>query len=671
MSHMSSAERSAYARALALAGAALLTLSISGVARPAAAAKASTAKRSAKTAQVKETTSSVQQHSREAVAPSATATPKQTRHNAAQTTQPMSPAARMAAWRAKKLAGRDIGTMGKFLLAVVKGKELREDAFTTYSELVDYLEGGAQSEKRKRELLQDWVMQQVIADILPNYAKSAVPEDVPLPYKTLYEVNVLKRGLREKLESETSPTRQQLDDWTRENAGRFTRPEQVHAYHLFMQVSNDVPTSKPEVVRQRMQEVKRLADEGTSFAQLARKYSEAASRHVGGDIGWISRRMPIGPEAKPMNIVLENAVFALKPGQVSDILQTSHGLHLMYCADRVTTYVPTTDDLITSRILPRSAQVQLLRKKWQDGIKAARERYGASLVFDVAKGEALTTNVPVVKIKGQTWTLRQLEELYGSRFTQAYRMRSQTTSTLSAFFEEVLNELAGVYWALEEGVDKLPTVKRDLEWAGDRARLKGILPRYIEDTYPITEQVLRKAYEERKNLMRLPEGRGYIISINAKPTTVGMTRDEARALAKKKAEEIRQQILAGADIEKLAREVSQDNRASSGGLVERSVFAHLNDPAGRMFGAVASWLRAGELSEVRQFGDTFVVVKLLERWEGEVPPFEQVRQRLEATLRQENEQKARQEILKKAVQKELVIWANPAAQFGINPDEGF
>ncbi|MGC8841076.1 MAG: peptidylprolyl isomerase [Candidatus Sumerlaeaceae bacterium] len=565
----------------------------------------------------------------------------------------------------------DTGKPGQFLLAVVKGKELREDTFTTYCSLVDYLEGGGASEKRQHDLLQDFVLQEIIDDVIPDIARKVTKPEVPFPYTTFQELAILKQGLRMKLENETSPTKAEMDVWTRENANRFARPEQVHAFHLFMQISKDVPTSSAEAVRQRMAEVKKLADEGTSFAQLARKYSEAASGKTGGDIGWISRRMPIGPEAKPMNIVLENALFNLKPGQVSDILETSHGLHLMYCADRLTTYVPTTDELITSRILPRSLQLQMVRQKWQDGVKAMKEKLGAKVLFDVTKADSLTSDVPAVKIKDRTWSLRQLEEVYGPRFTAAYRARSQSTETLAMLFDEVVNELAAIHWALEEGVDKDPRVARDLEWASKRAHMKKVFAAYTAESFPVTEELIKKTYEQRKDLMRLPEGRGYIISINAKPTSAGMSLDEARQAAKRKAEEIRKRILAGENIEKLARELSEDNRASSGGLVERSVLAHLNDPAGRMFGAVASWLKAGELSEVRQFGNTFVIVKLEERWEGEVPPYEQVRERLRTSLQSENEHAARRDVLIKGKNKKLVRWANPAAKYGVNPAEGY
>lgn len=570
-------------------------------------------------------------------------------------------------------AKRDVGTPGHFLLAEVKGKELRQDEFTTYSDFVATYEGGLLSEKRSRDLLREFVMQQVICDVLTTLPKEVVEgPNLPIPYKSPLELAALKRRLREKIERETSPTREQLEKWREENAKRFMRPEQIHAYHLFMQTSKDVPTSSVETVRQRMQEVRNMAERGTSFSELARRYSEAASGRVGGDIGWVGRRMPIGPEAKPMNIVLENALFALQPGQVSEIVQTSHGLHLLYCADRVTTYIPTTDDLISSGILPRSAVAQLARDRWREGLRNIRQKYEAKVLFDVEKRDTLSSDVPAVRFANQVWTLRQFEQLYGSRFTTAYRLRSkQTTQSLLALFEELLDELAALQWALDEKVNADPTVQQELTWASDRGRMKRALAYYIADNFPLTEEGMRKAYEQRKYLMRQPEGRGYILSVKAEPTTVGMTRDEARQRAKQRAEEIRKKILAGADIEKLAREVSQDNRASSGGLVERSVLSQLSDPAGRMFGAVAGWLKAGEVSEVRQFGDWFVVVKLVERWEGEIPPYEEVRSRLENVLRSEIDEAARYTILQLARDKGLVVWFNPSAQYGINPDRGW
>lgn len=63
---------------------------------------------------------------------------------------------------------------------------------------------------------------------------------------------------------------------------------------------------------------------GYSFAQVAEKFSEdAGSAASGGDLGWFERRSWIQP--------FDEAVFKLKPGEMSDIVKTNYGYHLILC----------------------------------------------------------------------------------------------------------------------------------------------------------------------------------------------------------------------------------------------------------------------------------------------------------------------------------------------------
>ncbi len=69
------------------------------------------------------------------------------------------------------------------------------------------------------------------------------------------------------------------------------------------------------------QELKTKITGGESFANLAKQYSIDSSRKRGGDLGYFGRGMMV-PE-------FEKAAFALEKGQVSDIVKTEFGYHII------------------------------------------------------------------------------------------------------------------------------------------------------------------------------------------------------------------------------------------------------------------------------------------------------------------------------------------------------
>jgi parvulin-like peptidyl-prolyl isomerase len=75
-----------------------------------------------------------------------------------------------------------------------------------------------------------------------------------------------------------------------------------------------------------MEKVFKRLQEGTNFEEVALLYSEDPSARSGGDIGFFTKG-----EMMP---ALEEVVFAMEVGEVSGVIRSSHGLHLLKVTER-------------------------------------------------------------------------------------------------------------------------------------------------------------------------------------------------------------------------------------------------------------------------------------------------------------------------------------------------
>ncbi|VAW41466.1 Peptidyl-prolyl cis-trans isomerase PpiC [hydrothermal vent metagenome] len=118
-----------------------------------------------------------------------------------------------------------------------------------------------------------------------------------------------------------TPSADNIQTYYQNNIQRFTIPERRDASHiLIMSKSSDSP-QQIAAKRKKINEILALARAGKDFAALARKYSQDNLASRGGDLGFFSR----GQMVKPF----ENAVFSLKVGQISGVVKTQFGFHII------------------------------------------------------------------------------------------------------------------------------------------------------------------------------------------------------------------------------------------------------------------------------------------------------------------------------------------------------
>ena len=106
----------------------------------------------------------------------------------------------------------------------------------------------------------------------------------------------------------------------------FQRPESVHAAHILIKVDPAADESQKAEARKKIAMINKKLKEGEDFAALAAAFSQGPSGAKGGDLGYFGR----GQMVKPF----ETAAFALKPGEVSGIIETRFGYHIIKVFDK-------------------------------------------------------------------------------------------------------------------------------------------------------------------------------------------------------------------------------------------------------------------------------------------------------------------------------------------------
>lgn len=106
----------------------------------------------------------------------------------------------------------------------------------------------------------------------------------------------------------------------------FKRPERVGASHILLKADTTAEEIDQEKARKKMEMIRQKLMAGEDFATLAETYSDCPSRTNGGDLGYFGR----GQMVKPF----EDAAFELNSGEVSSIVKTEFGFHLIKVFDK-------------------------------------------------------------------------------------------------------------------------------------------------------------------------------------------------------------------------------------------------------------------------------------------------------------------------------------------------
>ncbi|WP_455200228.1 peptidylprolyl isomerase [Kaarinaea lacus] len=112
-----------------------------------------------------------------------------------------------------------------------------------------------------------------------------------------------------------------IHDFYVNNPDKFHMPDMAHARHILLKTSSAMSGTEKQAVRVKLEDIQQRLKKGEEFAELAKQFSEDSSASRGGDLGYFPKGVMVGP--------FEDTVFALKAGEMSDIVETQFGFHIV------------------------------------------------------------------------------------------------------------------------------------------------------------------------------------------------------------------------------------------------------------------------------------------------------------------------------------------------------
>jgi peptidyl-prolyl cis-trans isomerase C len=175
---------------------------------------------------------------------------------------------------------------------------------------------------------------------------------------------IVDTAIRELLRREIRVAPEEARAFYEANKAKFHVPETVRASHILLRVPADAPEPVKAEKKLQMNVIRARLESGESFADVARQVSEdPGSAARGGDLGYFARGRMV-PE-------FDEAAFTLKTNQLSEVVTTQFGYHLLLVTDhkpaREVPFEEAQEEI--GRVLTAQKQPEVIRQ-YTDGLRA-------------------------------------------------------------------------------------------------------------------------------------------------------------------------------------------------------------------------------------------------------------------------------------------------------------
>ncbi len=199
---------------------------------------------------------------------------------------------------------------------------------------------------------------------------------------TLTEMDLVRTFVEEKISPTIQVSDEEVSAFYNDHPEVFVVGEQVHARHIVFAAAEGVDADTEKSAREKAEKAHARAAAGEDFASLARELSEGPTASKGGDLGFFARDQMVP--------VFADAAFALEAGEISGVVHTSFGFHVIKVEERR----PST----TQPIEEASARIRtlLVQQKTGQSVGAVLESLTANATIE----PLITKSLPAAEAAG-------------------------------------------------------------------------------------------------------------------------------------------------------------------------------------------------------------------------------------------------------------------------------
>ncbi len=224
-------------------------------------------------------------------------------------------------------------------------------------------------DRYKKQVLQHMVMEMLIADAVEDHNIVVSEQEIQQEIKNIasqqnmtvdeFKQVLQKHGMtlekwkdmqkmelrlgyqkliEKKFADDVNVTEEDARKFYEENKARYRKPEQVKASHILIKPDDSDPNVESKEAKKEAREkagslLKQIKEEGADFATIAKAHSQCPSSAKGGDLGFGNKSNPKADIKGSWVPPFEKAAFDLEVGQVSDVVETQFGYHIIKVTD--------------------------------------------------------------------------------------------------------------------------------------------------------------------------------------------------------------------------------------------------------------------------------------------------------------------------------------------------